>query len=212
MQTLLADALATIAPADVVGGAMTIDARHIAGLDPSEAAAIASARAARAAEFATGRALLHLLLPGAGPIPRGASGAPVWPIGTVGSLAHDDQYVVAAIRDATGTSASVSTSNPRTTPSATATRGSCREEVLRDDDPIISPVAGFVMKEAAYKAWSGLGGEVVGPLAVRLTIDENRFIAHMPASPYVVRGVFRVVAGRWLALATIEAGEPELRA
>ena len=67
----------------------------------------------------------------AGPIPRSGSGAPVWPIGTVDSLAHDDQYVVLAIarRDryaGIGTDLEPDDHDRE-----------LREEVLRDDDPII---------------------------------------------------------------------------
>ena len=187
---------------------MSIEARHIAALSPSEAAEIASARPARAAEFATGRALLHQLLPEAGPIARTASGAPAWPAGTVGSLAHDSRYAVAATarRDryfAIGIDLE---------PDDDDLDGELRQEVLRDDDPILSPVAGFVMKEAAFKAWNVLGGEMVGPLAVRLVIDRARFIAHMPSAPYRVAGFFRAAAGHWLALATIEADGAQLRA
>lgn len=111
---------------------MTIDARHIAGLDPSEAAAITSARAARAAELATGARCCTSCCPARpGPIPRSGSGAPVWPIGTVDSLAHDDQYVVLAIarRDryaGIGTDLEPDDHDRE-----------LREEVLRDDDPII---------------------------------------------------------------------------
>lgn len=172
MQTLLADASAAIAPADVVGRRDDHRCSPHRGAGPFRGGRDRQRESRPDGRARDRSALLHQLLPGParpGPIPRSGSGAPVWPIGTVDSLVHDDQYVVVAIARRDRYAGIGSDLEPDDHDSE------LREEVLRDDDPIISPVAG-------------------------------------PASPYVVRGVFRVVSGRRLALATIEVGEPQLRA
>ena len=76
------------------------------------------------------------------------------------------------------------------------------DAVLRDDDPAIDTFAAFTMKEAVYKAWSALGGPVVGPLDVRLIGAGTAFVAAMPSWPDV-QVVSVSAAGYWLALAAV---------
>jgi 4'-phosphopantetheinyl transferase EntD len=83
-----------------------VEARQIVPGDeqsllPEEAASIAvqqshSRRASGAARRAA-RDLLRRLGFAAGPVPKAASGAPLWPEGVVGSLAHDEDVAVAAV-------------------------------------------------------------------------------------------------------------------
>jgi 4'-phosphopantetheinyl transferase EntD len=65
-----------------------------APLHPIEEAAVLRAVPKRRREFAAGRACARQALARlgavAGPIPRGADGAPVWPRGVLGSIAHCD--------------------------------------------------------------------------------------------------------------------------
>lgn len=177
---------------------LAIDPVHIAALHVDELALVATARDQRLAEFASGRALLHQLLNTTAPIVRATNGAPKWPDGVVGSLAHDRSHVVAVVGSADTYRAIGIDIEPHGEDD-----DELRESVLRPDDPDIDPVAAFVMKEAAYKAWSDLGGSIVGPLEVRLRIDGQAFTAEMPAPRMTVHGTIQDTGGAWLAIATV---------
>ncbi|MCE9621066.1 MAG: hypothetical protein K8R99_01840 [Actinomycetia bacterium] len=179
--------------------ALAIDPLHIAALHAEEFALVATARAERLAEFASGRALLHDMLDTAAPIVRATNGAPAWPKGVVGSLAHDRTQAVAVVASA----AEYRAIGIDIEPHGAGDDDELREAVLRTDDPDIDALAAFVMKEAAYKAWSDLGGEIVGPLEVRLTVDASNFAAEMPNPGMTVHGTITDTGGNWLAIATI---------
>jgi len=179
---------------------LDIDAQHVASLHADELALVTTARDVRRAEFATGRALLRRMLQTTAPIGRATNGAPVWPAGVVGSLAHDRHQAVAAIGPSDQYSAIGIDIEPQGHSNVDA---ELHGAVLRADDPDIDPVAAFVMKEAAYKAWSDLGGEVIGPLAVRLEVEGNAFSAQMPAPEMIVQGKLIDTGDHWVAIATI---------
>lgn len=160
---------------------------------------VVTAHDVRRAEFATGRALLRRMLQTEAPIGRSAKGAPAWPPGLVGSLAHDRQHAVAAI----GSADQYRAIGIDIEPLGATDDDELRESVLRADDPDIDPVAAFVMKEAAYKAWSDLGGEIVGPLAVRLRVDGDNFTAEMPSPQMTVHGTLVNTGEAWLAIAAV---------
>jgi 4'-phosphopantetheinyl transferase EntD len=63
----------------------------------SIASAVVGARRASGAARIVARELLAQLGHPRAPLPRSASGAPVWPAGIAGSLAHDDEVAVAAV-------------------------------------------------------------------------------------------------------------------
>jgi 4'-phosphopantetheinyl transferase EntD len=63
----------------------------------SIASTVVSARRASGAARIVARELLAQLGHPRAPLPKGASGAPVWPAGIAGSLAHDDEVAVAAV-------------------------------------------------------------------------------------------------------------------
>ncbi len=183
--------------------ALAIDPAHVSALHADELALVAKARAQRLAEFASGRALLHQLLDVTAPIMRASNGAPIWPEGVVGSLAHDRSQVVAVVGSAADYQAIGIDIEPHG-----ENDDELRESVLRADDPDINPVAAFVMKEAAYKAWSDLGGDVVGPLEVRLQMVGNMFTAEMPNPPMTVQGTLTNTGTAWIAIATIRQRQP----
>lgn len=195
--------LSTIAPIGVIVGALAIDPGYAEALLPAERALIATAGDQRRSEFSTGRALLHRLLQTPVEILRTANGAPAWPTGTVGSLAHDRYQAVATVASARlyraiGIDIEFNDdSDPE-----------LREVILRPDDPEMDPIAAFVCKEAAYKVWSSVGGQPVGPLEVQIAIDGNSFTAEMPTPSLTVQGKFIASGGRWLALATIPMRRP----
>lgn len=201
MHDPLADALRAVAPAGVVVASLPLDDGHLAHLHPDEAALVACARELRRREFATGRALLHRLLPGSGAILRTAAGAPQFGEATVGSLAHDRHHALAAIASAAEFAAVGVDLEPQMRPAHDRDH-ELADAVLRDDDPAIDTFAAFTMKEAVYKAWSALGGPVVGPLDVRLIGAGTAFVAAMPSWPDV-QVVSVSAAGYWLALAAV---------
>ena len=57
-----------------------------------------------------------------------------------------------------------------------------------------------MLKEAAYKAWSTLGGELLDFHDVQLAVDGDRYAADIVDRSVRLSGRFVAVAGRWLAL------------
>jgi 4'-phosphopantetheinyl transferase EntD len=92
-------------------------------------------------------------------IARAASGAPVWPVGIVGSLAHDETFAVAAIADARrflalGIDVEPAVALPPELIDMVATP----TERSRLPLGLLQSRAVFVLKEAVYKAVSPLDG------------------------------------------------------
>ena len=177
---------------------LAISPAHVEMLHADERALVATARDQRLAEFASGRALLHQLLDTSTPIMRAPHGAPLWPDGVVGSLAHDRSRAVAVV----GSTASYRAMGIDIEPHG-ASDSELRESVLRADDPDIDAVAAFVMKEAAYKAWSDLGGDVIGPLEIQLRVDGDTFSAQMPEPAMTIEGTLTDTGEHWIAIATV---------
>lgn len=200
----LADALAKLAPDGCTVGVLPIDARYVDVLHDAELRLVGQARPTRLAEFATGRALLHRLLPHSGELLRLPNGAVAFPPESVGSLAHDRVHavaVVAASSDYLALGVDIEQHVDSDDELVAA--------VLRDDDPEVAPIAAFVMKEAAFKAWSSLGGPLLEPLQVRLEMhpdallaDAGAFAAHT-AHAASVHGRCIRVADTWLAIAAV---------
>jgi 4'-phosphopantetheinyl transferase EntD len=177
-------------------GVRPIDPTDLAGLRPEEAEAVASARRPRQEEFASGRALLRSLLDEPAPIGVLPSRAPALPDGWVGSLAHDRELAVAAVA-------------PESSHAALGVdveaAGTMHDDeaaiVLRADEAGLDPRLAFTLKEAAYKAWSGLGGRLLDHHDVRLDVAGGRFDASVDEGAVVLPGRYVEVAGRFLALA-----------
>jgi 4'-phosphopantetheinyl transferase EntD len=77
------------------------------------------------------------------------------------------------------------------------------EVILRGDESGLDARLAFVLKEAAYKAWSSLGGRLLGHLDVRVQTDGGHFIAAVVEDDVVIEGRFEAVRGRWLAVAVV---------
>jgi hypothetical protein len=160
---LLADRARPPGPGAVSIGARPIDAGDIDHLHPAEREAIARAVPKRQQEFATGRALLRRLLDRDVAIPVAPDRSPHWPPGVVGSLAHDSEIAVAAV-----------SSDPRIraigidVEPTTALTPEIARIVLRDDEAGLDAHLTFALKEAAYKAWSALGGHILDHHDVRI--------------------------------------------
>ena len=199
----LADALAKLAPDGCTVGVLPIDARYVDVLHDAELRLVGRASSTRLAEFATGRALLHRLLPHSGALLRLPSGAVAFPPESVGSLGHDRVHavaVVAATSDYVALGVDIEQHVEADDELVAA--------VLRDDDPTVELIAAFVMKEAAFKAWSTLGGPLLDPLEVRVELHPDAllvggaFIAHT-AHAASVHGRYARVDDTWLAVVAV---------
>ena len=56
------------------------------------------------------------------------------------------------------------------------------------------------MKEAAYKAWSSLGGAHLEHHDVRVTVEGESYVADVLDGTGRFEGRFAAAAGRWVAL------------
>lgn len=97
----LSNPLPGLMPAGAVGGMRRIEQNDEAQLAPSEAALMSNAGNDRRRASGCARALARELLTSLGrpnaEILRRPDGAPVWPLGVVGSLAHDNTVAAAVI-------------------------------------------------------------------------------------------------------------------
>jgi 4'-phosphopantetheinyl transferase EntD len=193
-------ALSAMAPAGVSVGVRRIAAADLAALHPAEAAAIERAVPRRRHEFATGRALLRDLLGEDVTIVPGPDRAPVLPPGVRGSLAHDRTFAVAALTPL----ASVAALGVDVEP-ATPLAADVAAIVLRADERGLDAHLAFTLKEAAYKAWSRLGGRILEHHDVALALDGDRFEAHVVADAVTLTGAWRAVGGRFVALVVVPA-------
>lgn len=194
----LADALAALVPAVVRTDVVDIDPRAVDELRAEEQAAVASAVPSRRAEFATGRRLLRALTGTSAAIGVAPDRAPLLPPGWVGSLAHDERHVIAAVGPA-GTVRSLGVDLE----AAQELDDQTRSIVVRHDDPDLDGCAALVLKEAAYKAWSGLGGGLIDFSDVRLELDDDRFSAAVLGTPTVLQGRWTLIADTWLAAVVV---------
>lgn len=189
----LAAALAEMAPPGVISGVRRIDAADEAHLHPEEVAAIGDARAKRRMEFASGRMLLRELLGRNVPMPIAPSRRPVLPAGIVATLAHDDRFVVAAVTTANNARALGVDVEP-----IAASDAELDAIVLRPDEAGLDSAMAFVSKEAAYKAFSALGGPVVEHRQIRIAVADTAFTAEFDAGT-TLSGRFSSACDRWVA-------------
>lgn len=191
-------ALQTMAPPTVRTGSRYIDDSDLADLHPLERATIRNAVAKRQREFATGRALLHQLIGAPGPIPADHRRAPQWPLGFCGSLAHDDRCAVAAVtRDPGIRAIGIDVEPTAPLPAGMAAL------ILRPDERALDAHLVFSLKEAAYKAWSAMGGRFLDHHDVAVTVDGTQFDAHVVTDDVHLPGTFAVVADRTIALVVV---------
>lgn len=192
--------------ASITVGARAIDRDDIGSLHPVELEAVARAVPKRQREFATGRALLRELLGTTEAIPVNRDRSPDWPPGVVGSLAHDRSVAVAAVATDARIRAlgiDVEPDDPLTPEMSAA--------ILRHDERELDAHLAFALKEAAYKAWSTLGGPILDhhDVRVRLLGDDDhrsagveRFSAEVVDTTFgtTFGGMFCRTQGRFLVL------------
>jgi 4'-phosphopantetheinyl transferase EntD len=196
----LAGALRSLVGPGLRSGVRRIGASDLDHLDVREFAIVASAVPKRQREFATGRALLHDIVETTEPILIAATRAPVFPPGIVGSLAHDHEVAVAVV----GRSGRLRALGVDVEP-ADPLDPALVEAILRDDEDVDDPHLAFTAKEAAYKAWSSMGGTMLEHHDVRLRFDGGCFGAHVLPAAFELRGTWATVAGRHLAAVTVAA-------
>lgn len=155
--------LAALAPPGLLIGHRLILPGDEDTLQPDEAASMASAAMARrrasGAARVVARELLAQLGHGGVAIPRGASGAPLWPAGVVGSMAHDDRVAVAAVglvRDIAAVGIDVEPAQPLP-PDMLELVTTPNERQTIANDPLQGRLL-FAAKEAVYKAAYPLDG------------------------------------------------------
>jgi 4'-phosphopantetheinyl transferase EntD len=154
---LLQSALDAIAVPGVMIGHRLISPGDEHALLPEEASAfaasVASVRRASGAARIVARHLLTRLGYPKCPVPRAASGAPVWPAGVIGSLAHDAQVAVATVGMSRDIGAlGIDVEPAERLPSELLDLVATPQEQLRiEEDPFRGRLL-FAAKEAVYKA------------------------------------------------------------
>lgn len=201
----LSGSLETMLPRGVRGGARAIRADDVAMLLEAERRVVERAVAARRAEYGTGRVLLRHLVGTAAPIGTRVDRTPAWPEGLVGSLAHDDRFVVAAVSSLPG----IRSIGLDIEPVRDLDRSTAALIVRPDED--VDPLVAFVAKEAAYKAWHGIGGGMLEHHDVRVVVRGDlgtrapaSFEASVVGGPSLPGWCIRS-GDRWLASVVVAA-------
>jgi 4'-phosphopantetheinyl transferase EntD len=202
----VAAVLGSIVPTGVRAGVRRITPDDLAALHDEESAHVRRAVARRQHEFASGRALLRELIGYRVTIPAAADRSPILPAGVRGSLAHDRDLVVAAISTEPAVRALGIDVEP-----ATPLEPDLADVILREDEVGIDAHRAFTMKEAAYKAWSSLGGRLIDHHDVRLALSGSRFRAEVLLDGRTFDGTSVAAADRWLALVVVTSSDPMLQ-
>jgi len=149
---------------------------------PAEAAAVASAGTKRRREFAAVRACARRALTSAGldpgPVPRGQTGAPVWPAGVVGSMTHCKGYRACAIGRAGAFAAIGIDAEPHEPlPASVLPMVASESEraalacLMAEGPRVCWDKVLFSAKEAVFKAWSPVAMRWLGFTDAELTLD-----------------------------------------
>jgi 4'-phosphopantetheinyl transferase EntD len=170
--------LRSIAPPGILARHRVIQRDDERGLLPEEQRTVwpdsAKARRHSGAARIVARHLLAVGGFGCVALPRSSSGAPIWPTGIVGSLAHDDDVAVAAIAPQSAFSALGIDIEPAVPlpPGVSALVATPAERRRYGADLIESPLF-FVAKEAIYKALRSQGGAFIDFLDVELDLSRR---------------------------------------
>jgi 4'-phosphopantetheinyl transferase EntD len=184
-----------------------------AALFPEEEAIIARAVPRRRREFATARACARAALARLGeppvPILRDSHGAPQWPEGVVGSIAHCAGYraaVVSRSHDVAAIGFDAERNEPlpdRVLDEIALARERARIARLAAASPAVHwDRLLFCAKESVYKTWFPLTGRWLDFDTADVSIEaaSGRFTARLLVPGLVVAGLpVSVLHGRWLA-------------
>jgi 4'-phosphopantetheinyl transferase EntD len=81
--------------------------------------------------------------------------------------------------------------------------------IVRTDEGSIDAHLAFTLKEAAYKAWSRLGGRMLDFHEVRLEVGADSFVAEVLPTGTLLQGRYVNVGDRWISLVVVsEVSEP----
>jgi len=171
--------MAAIAPRNVRTGCRLIGDADEAHLLPEEARSIPARQPAMRRASGAARWIAHRLLADIGitdvAIMRAPSGAPVWPDGIIGSLAHDDDMAVAAVAPVGGiVSLGIDVEPAEPLPDdifAIVATGADRTGAA---DRRLAGRILFAAKEAVYKAVYPLDREVLGYEDIAVNLDAGR--------------------------------------
>jgi 4'-phosphopantetheinyl transferase EntD len=175
----LAGALEGLALPGILIGHRVIAPDDSRALTVEEAASLPSrlpeAQRASAAARIVARELLARMGIASTPLPKAPSGAPIWPPGIIGSLAHDDRIAVAAVArraaaDALGIDVEPAGPLPADLLDVVAT---ARERLVLYRDPSRGRLL-FAAKEAVYKAISPLDGVFLEYYDIEIDLGANR--------------------------------------
>jgi 4'-phosphopantetheinyl transferase EntD len=163
---------------------------------------VASVRRASGAARIIARTLLATL--GASPaveLPRSASGAPRWPPGFVGSLAHDDEFAVAAVapsRSIRGLGIDIEPPLPLPEDLLDMIAMPSEREQLKGD--LVSARLLFCIKEAAYKATHPIDGVFLEHHDVEVSLASSAAVTSTGHSLQV----YTIARPRLIALALLK--------
>lgn len=176
-ETELKAEMRQLAPPTIRLGCQLIRQGDEALLLPEEAAAIPARQPVARRASGTARALARHLLGLEGvedaPIGRSSAGAPLWPHGFIGSLAHDEEMAVAAIaRNVDALSLGIDVEPAEPLPGDIADLVKCPGDVLADVASHLATRLLFSAKEAVYKAAYPLDQQILG--YEHITVDFAR--------------------------------------
>lgn len=157
----------------------------------------------RQMEFATGRALLRRLIGANVEIGIGPDRRPRLPVGTTGTLAHDQDVAIAAIAPEPSGLALGIDLEP-------ITRFDVEEQqlILRPEERHLDAHLVFVLKEAVYKAWTNLGGGMLDHHDVAVRVDSTTgFTAVVGSTGTRISGQYVAVEGRHIALVVVDRAD-----
>lgn len=195
-------------------GVVAVEARDdemTAKLFPEEELVVGRAVEKRRREFTTARMCARAALEQLGfpavPIPTGARGEPVWPMGVVGSITHCDRYRACAVALAN----EVVSLGIDAEPNAPLPEGLLADIARPEELPWLRRLEQeptdvhwdrllFSAKESVYKAWFPLARRWLGFEDAVVEVDPARrtFIARLLVSgPRLADGPLQALSGKW---------------
>jgi len=170
---------------------------------PALAASVVKVRRASGAARIVARQLLTQLGYANCALPKGPTGAPVWPAGIVGSLAHDSRVAVAAVGMRADVGAlGIDVEPAECLPSELLDLVATPQERLNLGDDVYRGRLLFVAKEAVYKAIHPLDQTFLEHHDVEINLSERTAVVR---SRRVVELRFSISAHRLVALALLRA-------
>ena len=170
---------------------------------PALAASVVKVRRASGAARIVARQLLTQLGYANCALPKGPAGAPVWPAGIVGSLAHDSRVAVAAVGMRADVGAlGIDVEPAECLPSELLDLVATPQERLNLGDDVYRGRLLFVAKEAVYKAVHPLDQTFLEHHDVEVNLSERKAVVR---SGRVVELRFSISAHHLVALAFLRA-------